>query len=170
MGWQVVVCESAELSSQLLRDICQRQGVKPEQLTVHSDHGAPMRGQTMLTTLQELGVAHTRSRPAVSNDNPDAESLFKTLKYRPEVAETRTQSSLIYTLTATTTLTTSASGSRDRCSCAANGLRLRTEPQDRSVIDDAGGFNRRALRRGGCGSFGRSCRLAAQPADHHLGR
>ena len=85
VGWQVFDCESAELSSQLLRDICQRQGIKPEQLTVHSDNGGPMKGQTMLTTLQELGVAHTRSRPAVSNDNPYAQSLFRTLKYRPQL-------------------------------------------------------------------------------------
>ena len=84
VGWQVFDCESAELASQLLHDICLRQGIKPDQLTVHSDNGAPMRAQTMLAKLQELGVAHSRSRPAVSNDNPYAESLFKTLKYRPQ--------------------------------------------------------------------------------------
>ncbi|MDZ7811664.1 MAG: integrase core domain-containing protein [Ideonella sp.] len=39
----------------------------------------------MLAALQGLGVAHTRSRPAVSNDNPHVESIFKTLKYRPEL-------------------------------------------------------------------------------------
>lgn len=37
----------------------------------------------MLTTLQALGVMPSSSRPAVSNDNPYSESLFKTLKYRP---------------------------------------------------------------------------------------
>ena len=73
------------MSSPLLRDICQRQGIKPEQLTVHSANGGPMKGQTMLTTRQELGVAHTPSRPAVSNDNPCAQRLFKTLKYRPQL-------------------------------------------------------------------------------------
>jgi transposase InsO family protein len=85
VGWQVFDCESAELASQLLQDICHRAGIKPDQLTVHSDNGGPMKGQTMLTTLQELGVAHSRSRPAVSNDNPYSESLFKTLKYRPQL-------------------------------------------------------------------------------------
>ena len=34
-------------------------------------------------TLQALGVAPSFSRPAVSNDNPYSESLFKTMKYRP---------------------------------------------------------------------------------------
>ena len=42
-----------------------------------------MKGATMLATLQALGVMPSFSRPAVSNDNPYSESLFKTLKYRP---------------------------------------------------------------------------------------
>jgi hypothetical protein len=41
-----------------------------------------MKGATMLATLQTLGVMPSFSRPAVSNDNPFSESLFKTLKYR----------------------------------------------------------------------------------------
>ena len=80
VGWQVYDCESAELaSSALLQDICARQGIVAEQLVVHSDNGAPMKGETM----QRLGVAPSRSRPSVSNDNPYSESLFRTLKYRP---------------------------------------------------------------------------------------
>lgn len=70
VGWQVFDCESAALAGQLLRDICARQGISPGQLTLHSDNGAPMKGETKLATMQRLGVAHTRSRPAVSNDNP----------------------------------------------------------------------------------------------------
>ena len=85
VGWQVFDRESAELASQLLRDICERQGIRPGQLTVHSDNGSPMKGETMLAAMQRLGVAHTRSRPAVSNDNPYVESAFRTLKYRPEL-------------------------------------------------------------------------------------
>ena len=37
----------------------------------------------MLATLYQLGITPSNSRPRVSNDNPYAESLFKTLKYRP---------------------------------------------------------------------------------------
>ena len=85
VGWQVFDCESAELASQLLMDICQRHAVVPDQLTVHSDNGAPMKSETMLATMQRLGVAASRSRPAVSNDNPFSEALFRTLKYRPEL-------------------------------------------------------------------------------------
>ena len=60
-----------------------RQGIVAQQLVVHSDNGAPMKGETMLATMQRLGVAPSRSRPSVSNDNPYSESLFRTLKYRP---------------------------------------------------------------------------------------
>ena len=36
-----------------------------------------------MATLYQLGITPSNSRPRVSNDNPYAESLFKTLKYRP---------------------------------------------------------------------------------------
>jgi putative transposase len=85
VGWQVFDCESAQLAAELLKDVCARQGIAPGQVVLHSDNGAPMKGATMLATMQSLGVAHTRSRPAVSNDNPYVESIFKTLKYRPEL-------------------------------------------------------------------------------------
>jgi putative transposase len=42
-----------------------------------------MKGATMLETLYALGITPSNSRPRVSNDNPYSESLFKTLKYRP---------------------------------------------------------------------------------------
>ena len=43
-----------------------------------------MKANTMLATLQALGVMGSHSRPSVSNDNPYSESAFKTLKYRPD--------------------------------------------------------------------------------------
>lgn len=51
------------------------------------DNGGPMKGATMVSTLEHLGVIPSFSRPAVSNDNPYSESLFRTLKYRPEYPE-----------------------------------------------------------------------------------
>lgn len=85
VGWQVYDCESAALASGLLQSICERNAIEPNRLTVHSDNGSPMKGETMLATMQRLGVAASRSRPAVSNDNPFSEALFRTLKYRPEL-------------------------------------------------------------------------------------
>ena len=87
VGWQVHSEELSELASNLMTDICQREGVERGQVTLHSDNGSPMKGATMLATLQELGVMPSFSRPSVSNDNPYSESLFRTLKYRPEYPE-----------------------------------------------------------------------------------
>ena len=56
-------------------------------LVLHSDNGGPMKGATMLATLDRLGVTASFSRPRVSDDNPFSESLFRTLKYRPEYPE-----------------------------------------------------------------------------------
>ena len=42
-----------------------------------------MRGATLEVRLEELGVLRSFSRPSVSNDNPYSESLFRTVKYRP---------------------------------------------------------------------------------------
>lgn len=84
VGWQVHDCEVGALAADMMTDICHREGVKRNQVTLHSDNGSPMRGATMLATLQELGVVPSFSRPSVSNDNPYSESLFRTLKYRPE--------------------------------------------------------------------------------------
>lgn len=83
VGWQVYEEESSALAGDVLRDLCLREGIQPKQLVLHSDNGSPMKGATMLATLQQLGVMPSLSRPAVSNDNPYSESLFKTLKYRP---------------------------------------------------------------------------------------
>jgi len=84
VGWQVYEEESSEWAADIMRDITQREGIGPEQITLHSDNGGPMKGASMLATLQALGIMPSFSRPAVSNDNPYSESLFKTLKYRPE--------------------------------------------------------------------------------------
>ena len=83
VGWQIYETESSELAAEVMRDICERENIAPNQVVLHSDNGSPMKGATMLATLQALGVVPSFSRPAVSNDNPYSESLFKTLKYRP---------------------------------------------------------------------------------------
>ena len=87
VGWQVYEQESSALAADLMTDICRREEIKRNQVTLHSDNGSPMKGATMLATLQELGVVPSFSRPSVSNDNPYSESLFRTLKYRPEYPE-----------------------------------------------------------------------------------
>ena len=75
--------ESAEHAARLLADACAEHDVQPQILTLHSDNGGPMKGSTMLATMQTLGVVPSFSRPSVSNDNPYSEALFRTLKYVP---------------------------------------------------------------------------------------
>ncbi len=75
VGWQVYEQESSALAADLMTDICLREGIKRNQVILHSDNGSPMKGATMLATLQELGVVPSFSRPSVSNDNPYSESL-----------------------------------------------------------------------------------------------
>lgn len=83
VGWQVYDNQSSALAADLMTDICRRENIQPSQVTLHSDNGGPMKGATLLATLQTLGVTPSFSRPSVSNDNPYSESLFKTMKYTP---------------------------------------------------------------------------------------
>lgn len=83
VGWRVENEELTDHSSELIRGICTGLGIDPRGLVLHSDNGGPMKGATMLATLQHLGIAASFSRPRVSDDNPYSEALFRTLKYRP---------------------------------------------------------------------------------------
>jgi len=83
VGWNIHLRQESNLSSMLLENICKNEKINKHELTVHSDNGGPMKGATMLATMQRLGVVPSFSRPSVSNDNPYSESMFKTLKYCP---------------------------------------------------------------------------------------
>ena len=83
VGWEVFETESAEQAAEVFQKAYLREGIAGQILALHSDNGAPMKGATMLATLQSLGVMPSLSRPSVSNDNPYSEALFKTLKYHP---------------------------------------------------------------------------------------
>lgn len=75
--------ESNEIRAKLFVHACRQLGINPKGLVLHSDNGGPMKGATMLATLQRLGVVPSFSRPQVSDDNPYSEALFRTMKYRP---------------------------------------------------------------------------------------
>jgi putative transposase len=84
VGHEVHEVEAADLASLLMRRASLAEGLSGRPLVLHSDNGSPMKGATMLATLENLGVAASFSRPRVSNDNAYAESLFRTCKYRPD--------------------------------------------------------------------------------------
>jgi len=84
VGAEVHYEESSELAAQLFGTTCRQMNLDPDGVVLHSDNGSPMKGATMLATLQKLGVVSSFSRPHVSDDNPFSEALFHTMKYRPE--------------------------------------------------------------------------------------
>lgn len=83
VGAEVYERESPDLAAALIQRVCTDAGIDPKGLVLHSDNGKPMRGATMIATLQWLGVVPSFSRPHVSNDNPYSEALFRTLKHTP---------------------------------------------------------------------------------------
>jgi putative transposase len=87
VGWDVQAIESSDQAAKVLREACLREGINRNDLILHSDNGAAMKGSTMLATMQWLGVASSFSRPRTSNDNCFSEALFKTAKYVPEYPE-----------------------------------------------------------------------------------
>ena len=83
VGWRVHDREDNELSAKAFVEICEAEGADPKKLVLHSDNGGPMKGATMVATLESLGVTRSLSRPSVSNDNPFVESTFRTVKGHP---------------------------------------------------------------------------------------
>ena len=83
VGWSVHPEEDSGHAAALIKQACIDEKVVQNQLVLHSDNGSPMKGITMLSMLEKLGVIPSFSRPSVSDDNPYSESLFKTLKYHP---------------------------------------------------------------------------------------
>ncbi|MFT5632419.1 MAG: putative transposase [Rubritalea sp.] len=77
--------ENAEHSKTLLRRVTLNENIIPGQSPVilHGDNGSPLKAGTVLSTMQQLGLTPSHSRPRVSNDNPHAEALFRTAKYHP---------------------------------------------------------------------------------------
>lgn len=84
VSYEVWETENAEYAEYLIKKATLSQGIAGRPLVLHSDNGSPMKAATFLATLEKLGIQSSFSRPRVSNDNPYSESLFKTMKYRPE--------------------------------------------------------------------------------------
>ena len=74
--------ETASLAHQFIAETLAKQGIVRDQLTVHADPG----------------LTKTPSRPDNSGGNPYSESLFRTMKYRPEFPDRRSciQNSLAF--------------------------------------------------------------------------
>jgi putative transposase len=75
VGWEVHEREGAELAALLLERAVWAEGCLTSPLVLHADNGSAMKGATMKTTMERLGVIPSFSRPRVSNDNPFSEAL-----------------------------------------------------------------------------------------------
>jgi putative transposase len=53
-------------------------------LVLHTDNCKAMHAATLDARLEEQGVLRSYSRPRMSNDNPYSESMFRTVKFRPD--------------------------------------------------------------------------------------
>lgn len=84
VGYEVYEVECGEHAAALLQRSLLSEQCFNTPLVLHSDNGSPMKSQTLKIKLEELGVMPSYSRPRVSNDNAYAESVFRTLKYRPQ--------------------------------------------------------------------------------------
>ena len=87
VGWTIQHKEDEDLAKEFHRRNFIRHGIRPGDLTLHSDRGAAMVSKTVHDLLLDLGVTRSHGRPHVSDDNPYSESQFKTLKYSPGFPE-----------------------------------------------------------------------------------
>jgi putative transposase len=83
VGYEVYEEESGTHAVTVLQRTLLSEQCFNKPIVLHSDNGSPMKSQTLKIKLEELGVLSSYSRPRVSNDNAYAESVFRTLKYRP---------------------------------------------------------------------------------------
>jgi putative transposase len=80
VGWCIAEHESADVAAALTTQTCAGGNIDPRGLVLHSDNGTPMRGSTMISTLQCLGVIPSFSRPHVSDDNRQHSSTLGSLR------------------------------------------------------------------------------------------
>jgi putative transposase len=87
VGWLIAARESGALAEQLIAESCARQQIALNQLSVHSDRGAPMTAKPLALLFADLGVTQSLARPHMPDDNPYSEAQFKTVKYHPTFPE-----------------------------------------------------------------------------------
>lgn len=86
VGWEVHDTDDSNHAAQLVRRTALSEGIVTlvDKPVLHGDNGSTLKATTVLAMLNWLGIDFSYSRPRVSDDNPYAESLFRTAKYRPE--------------------------------------------------------------------------------------
>jgi putative transposase len=70
VGWMVAAHENARLAQRLIDATCRKQGIGPNQLTIHADRGAPMRSKLVAELFSDLSIAASHSRPVTARAWP----------------------------------------------------------------------------------------------------
>ena len=87
VAWDVESSEDPKLAASFIGWDCLRERItrrRKQPLILHADNGNAMLTATLEVRLEELDMLRSFSRSRVSNDNPYSESLFRTIKYRPD--------------------------------------------------------------------------------------
>ena len=86
VGWEVHDTDHSDHAVHLVRRTALAEGIASRETkpVLHGDNGSTLKATTVLAMLHWLGVKPSYSRPRVSDDNPYAESVLRTAKYRPE--------------------------------------------------------------------------------------
>ena len=87
VAWDVESSEDPKLAASFTGWDCLRERItrrRKQPLILHADNGNAMLTATLEVRLEELDMLRSFSRSRVSNDNPYSESLFRTIKYRPD--------------------------------------------------------------------------------------
>jgi len=87
VAWDVDEREAPAIAGDLARRACLRKRIsksRKQPLILHAENGTAMRAAMLESRLEEIGVLRSFSRPRLSNGNPNSESLFRTVKYRPD--------------------------------------------------------------------------------------
>jgi len=88
--WEVHETDSSDHAVDLVcrTALAERIHCLPEKPVLHGDNGATLKATAVLAMLTWLGIRASYSRPRVSDGNAFIESLFRTVKYRPEFPAT----------------------------------------------------------------------------------
>ncbi len=91
VAWQIFAEESSEHASNIMQDLCWREHIRSNQVTLHSDNGSPMKGpvtrQKCLCVAECVSTAqHVQSSQIGRLDNP-THSMYKHVYTMCEVGQ-----------------------------------------------------------------------------------
>jgi len=114
VAWEVHATDDADHAVRVVKRaaLAERIAGNANKPVLHGDNGATLKATTVLAMLNWLGIKPSYSRPRVSDDNADAEALFKTAKYRPEYPKRGSGPPLLWTGTTMNIVTAVSTTSR----------------------------------------------------------